>query len=161
MAKDKRYIFSKRQENTLSSAYDVVPLMRPVVLVGPSLKGYEVTDMMQKALFDFLKHRFEGRLIYLINYLIVFVCLSYTHSYDIIVSKFHDELFFFRIIITRVMADLSLAKKSLFNNTSKRSIFESKPGSRMSIMANVQQEVERIFELARTLQVIFILLSKN
>ncbi|CEF66167.1 Calcium channel, voltage-dependent, beta 2b [Strongyloides ratti] len=64
-----------------SMYYDVVPPMRPVCFIGPSLKGYYVTDFLQKGIFDCLKDSFKDR---------VNVCKMNDDAISNIGNKFHS-----------------------------------------------------------------------
>lgn len=109
--------------------YDVVPSMRPIVVIGPSLKGYEVTDMMQNALFEILKKRYKNR-----------------------------------VVISRVSADLSMAKKMAScvkgneaqqQNQQKKSMMGGNSNPNPGVVkGEVDMETERIFDMAKTLQLV-------
>lgn len=121
--KYKRKLYGKFQHPV---AFDVVPSVRPIILIGPSLKGFEVTDMMQKAIFDFLKERFKNR-----------------------------------VIITRVTADISLARQAEKLNpiggggSMKQGLIDRSNNDRLtSNFIEVTYEIERIFKLASTMQLI-------
>ncbi|KAH9636984.1 hypothetical protein HF086_008245 [Spodoptera exigua] len=122
--KEKRKPFFKKAE--ASTPYDVVPSMRPVVIVGPSLKGYEVTDMMQKALFDFLKRRFEGS-------------QSLSLSWPQFVYEERDSV---------------RPKTYAFSLTLFKPKSYCLEGCRITCSICRLAEIERIFELARTLQLV-------
>ncbi|NXP82556.1 CACB1 protein, partial [Ramphastos sulfuratus] len=127
--------------------YDVVPSMRPIILVGPSLKGYEVTDMMQKALFDFLKHRFDGSEL----------PLPLPRGWgDIGVATSQRETSAGLVPIPFPSSHLPGAAPTA--PTSSPSLCPPTlcphPGRVPALAAEVQSETERIFELARTLQLV-------
>ena len=97
--------------------------MRPVVVVGPSLKGYEVTDMMQKGWYMY-KNVLKITIVAIIT---IAPVLRVQMTYFLYLIALFDHLkrrFERRIIITRVAADISLAKKNVLNNPSKRALIE-------------------------------------
>ncbi|XP_020911098.1 voltage-dependent L-type calcium channel subunit beta-4 isoform X2 [Exaiptasia diaphana] len=99
--------------------YEVVPATRPIIVLGPSLRGYEVTDLMHKALYNYLKKRFSGR-----------------------------------IHIFKAHTDIGLSKRSSKNNPSEKGFGLTKSSQRVT--PEVQREIEQIYELAKSLNIVII-----
>ena len=51
-----------RRISQAQGPYEAIPLIRPIVLCGPSLRNFDVTDLMHKALFHALKRAFGDKL---------------------------------------------------------------------------------------------------
>uniref|UniRef100_A0A3Q3FTI0 Voltage-dependent L-type calcium channel subunit beta-2 n=1 Tax=Labrus bergylta TaxID=56723 RepID=A0A3Q3FTI0_9LABR len=117
LAKEKRMPFFKKTEHI--PPYDVVPSMRPVVLVGPSLKGYEVGD-----------NKSSNRIFK------------------------HDAKSTVRLSETQIRGKVSCVCDLYANTSSHPTSFLILPSSLTRHAAEVQSEIERIFELARTLQLV-------
>jgi hypothetical protein len=128
--------------------------MRPVVIVGPSLKGFEVTDMMQKAIFDFLKQRFESRII------ITRVTADLSAAKRSILSTPGPT----KRSLSNPSRNNANANTNANANAAAAAAGGTNPGANSggaaqattstSAAAEVQHEIERIFELAKFLQLI-------
>ncbi|XP_032233230.1 voltage-dependent L-type calcium channel subunit beta-1 isoform X2 [Nematostella vectensis] len=101
--------------------YEVVPATRPIIVLGPSLRGYEVTDLMHKALYNYLKKRFAGK-----------------------------------INIYKTHADIGLSKRSSKSNPNEKERFNLVKSGGQRVTAEVQREVERIYELTKSLNLVVI-----
>lgn len=126
--------------------YDVVPSMRPIILVGPSLKGYEV----RREISNMLTSSFRSMHVFFYAWLFLFRWQTWCRkrsltSWNTSLRAGRDSIrsaqlmytllqtvpaywpandLCFRISITRVTADISLAKRSVLNNPSKHTIIE-------------------------------------
>ncbi len=148
-AKQKKTFFNKKTGNI--PVYEVVPSMRPVVIVGPSLKGFEVTDMMQKAIFDFLKQRFESRII------ITRITADLSAAKRSILSTPSTS----KRSMSNPNRNTTATTKNSANQAENQGATNTSGGggantaaASASASAEVQHEIERIFELAKFLQLI-------
>ena len=111
--------------------YDVVPSMRPIVVIGPSLKGYEVTDMMQSALFELLKKRYKNR---------------------VVISSVSVDL-----SLAKKMASCVKGNEAQQQSQQKKSMMGMGGNSNATpgvVKGEVDMETERIFDMAKTLQLV-------